>query len=115
MMTIKKNEYGQYLCPMPDCNEELYLVIEGNVALCDDSGPTVTFKESVTDGWKVTCTEGHVVLLPPSGGPHEEYATFGRSCKRCCDIVDEGDTDIKNHDDFARLEALYLLADARTA
>ncbi len=74
--------YEAVTCPLPGCDAQLHLVWENTRALYDgdlDKPPAVD--DLYTSAWKVTCEEGHVVLLPgpfgcPCGGDdcqHDDY------------------------------------------
>lgn len=69
--------YDSLTCPMPDCDEQLYLdwsmSIGLYVELVTDDIPTPA--DAHTETWKVACLDGHVVLVPGKPG---------------CDCDDEG-------------------------
>lgn len=73
-MTV--DEYNPIKCPMPDCDSDLFLDWTASVGLSRGlvTTPDVSWipdpgaPDAAT--WKVSCAEGHVVLLPgPAGCP----------------------------------------------
>lgn len=97
-------EYGELLCPMPDCREALYLVHEASVPLSSDStAETVQPQFAVTTSWRVECCAGHVLLLPPR--QHDESAEFTSDCDVCNDPNELGG-EVPHHNDTQRLRAV---------
>jgi hypothetical protein len=63
-------------CPLPRCGADLYIVHETSTPL--NRGDTVTdltdLRNAVSATWRITCMEGHVLLLPDGAA---DSPTFG--------------------------------------
>jgi hypothetical protein len=87
-------------CPMPDCTEDLYLIRTECIPINEDTvAADMVSRNAVTDGWKVECCAGHVLLLPPSSGCSEESASFTESCEFCFESEE-------THNDVERLRTV---------
>lgn len=87
--------YESAVCPMTDCEADLYITITLNrpVFLDDTAEELRDLEGAYTQGWTIGCSEGHVVLLPVSHAGDSEV--FGACEEDDCD-----------HRDLARLHAL---------
>jgi len=93
---MPKRTYESAACPL--CGANLYITWE----LCrpvftDDTTEDLRKPEDAyTEGWQIGCEEGHVVLLPLTGG--NDYERFGDT--------DDDDEVPPEKRDLARLHAL---------
>lgn len=101
-------DYTSAVCPMSNCNEDLYLdwsvsmlLLIGNIT----DGKAIDIDPYVS-AWKVTCTDGHVVLLPtPYPGCMQDGVCKG-DCS--CDVDHSEETRTFRASDAARLNDLFI-------
>lgn len=108
-------------CPMPDCDEALFMVWKHTRALYpgDEAAPSFADLGSVSSAesstWSIECVMGHVILLPKHAHEDDSDIAFNGECYQCA--PDQGEANVPvRHDDTDRLfQVLSLKASSPVA
>lgn len=101
---IRRGEYGQALCPMPECDAELYCTISIVIPVDVDTDPADLRVQSngVSEQWVIECTDGHQLLRPATDA---DTCQFGGNV----DYPDDGPDEGVLIDDLARLHRVLRM------
>lgn len=118
-MSAKTTAYGQLLCPMPDCDEELHIrwIAYHSVNLSNlIDGQALAQDDAEGLGWQIECLGDHVILTPGRLGCPCLLDQDGSECPHDAEIYDwsEDYRTFRAHD-AERLHALIKLLYASKA
>jgi hypothetical protein len=98
-------EADTLLCPFVECEGQLVMEWAEAMALSPFTmvGALANPANAYTSNWQISCTNGHVVLLPQTHDDDNEV--FGEECYTCHPDGGASNTAVY-HDDLGRLRAL---------